>query len=102
MRKASNEGFSKGSVKRFHEKQTTESVLLASDCLVKPGQFDQHFRRAAASMIMSVVYGYPTITSEEDHTVAAVKDFANRVSRAAYPGTYWVEFFPWMRYIPSR
>jgi len=102
MRRAANEGFSKTSVKRFYEKQMTEAVLLACDCLVKPAQFDKHFRRAAASMILSVVYGYPSITSEQDHTVKAANDFANRLTLAACPGTYLVEFFPWMRYVPSR
>ena len=102
MRKAANDGFSKSSVKRFYEKQTTEAIVLACDCLVKPAQWDKHLRRAAASTIMSVVYSYPPITSEEDHTLDVVNDFADRIARAALPGTYWVEFFPWMRHIPSR
>jgi len=102
MRKAANEGFSKGSVKRFYEKQTAEAVLLACDCLGKPAQWDQHFRRAAASMILSVVYGHAPITSEQDHNVVAINDFATRLTRAAYPGAYLVEFLPWMRYFPSR
>ena len=102
MRKAANEGFSKSSVKRFYEKQTTEAILLACDCLVEPAQWDRHFRRTAASMILSVVYGCSPITSDEDNTVKLINDFANRITRAAYPGTYWVEFFPWMRHIPSR
>ena len=102
MRKAANEGFNKGSVKKFHEKQTTEAVRIAYDCLIKPAQWDQHFRRAAASMIMSVVYGHPAITSERDHTLEIVKDFVSRITRAAYPGAHLVEFFTWMRHIPSR
>jgi cytochrome P450 len=102
MRKAANDGFSKSSVKRFHEKQTTEAIILACDCLVTPAQWDNHLRRAAASTIMSVVYGYPPIPPEGDHIVNAVNDLADRNARAAFPGTYWVEFFPWMRYIPSR
>jgi hypothetical protein len=102
MRKAANEGFTKGSVKRFHEKQATEAVLIAYDCITKPAQRDQHFRRAATSMIMSVVYGSPAITSERDHTVEVVNDFAGRLTRAAYPGAHLVEFFTWMRHIPSR
>jgi hypothetical protein len=102
MRKAANEGFSKSSVKRFYEKQTTEAIILVSDCLVKPTRWDAHFRRSAASVILSIVYGRPPITSEEDNTVKVINDFANRFTRAAYPGTYWVEFFTWMRHIPSR
>jgi hypothetical protein len=102
MRKAANEGFSKSSVKKFYEKQMTEAIILASDCLVKPTQWDSHFRCAAVSLVLSIVYGCPPITSEEDNTVKHINDFSNRITRAASPGTYWVEFFPWMRHIPSR
>ena len=101
MRKAANEGFSKGSVKRFHEKQTVEAILLACDCIAKPAQWDRHYRRTAASVMLSVIYGRPPITSE-DKTVEVINDFAYRFTRAVLPGTYWVEFFPWMRHIPSR
>jgi len=99
MRKAANEGFSKSLVKRFYEKQTTEAILLVSDFLVKPTQWDKNFRRAAASVMLSIVYGCAPITSEEDNTVKLINDFTNRITRAACPGTYWVEFFPWMRHI---
>ena len=101
MRKAANEGFGKGSVKRFYEKQMTEAVLLAHDCLVRPAQRGHHYRRAAASMILSVVYGYPPIISE-NHTIKLVNDLSRRLTRAAHPGTYLVEFLPWMRHTPSR
>jgi hypothetical protein len=102
MRKAASEEFVKNSVKQFYETQTTEAVLLSSDSLARPAQWDQNLRRSAASMVLSVVYGHPTITSEKDHTIDLINDFADRLSRAAYPGTYLVEFFHWMRYIPSR
>jgi len=102
MRKAADEGFSKSSIKEFYEKQMTEAVLLAHDCLVKPAQWDNYFHRAAASMILSVVYGHPAITSEQDPTIKTVNSFASRVTRAAYPGVYLVECFPWMRHISSR
>ena len=102
MRKAANEGFSKSLAKKFHEKQMSEAVILACDCLVKPAQVDKHLRRAAASMVLSVVYGCPTIMSEQDQTIKAANDFASRLTSAAYPGAYLVEFLPWMRHIPSR
>ena len=102
MRRASDERFNKGSVKAFYEKQTAAAVLLVYDWLAQPAQWDRHLRHAAGSMIMSIVYGYPTIRSEHDHTIDAVDDFTKRIFRAAYPGTYLVEFFPWMRHVPSR
>ncbi|KAH9983999.1 cytochrome P450 [Russula vinacea] len=81
LRRAANERFSKSSVKGFHETQMTEAVLQASDLLVSPARWDQHFRRAAASMILSVLYSYPTLKPEEDRIVEAINDFAERLLR---------------------
>ncbi|KAH9987169.1 cytochrome P450 [Russula compacta] len=100
LRKAASEGLSKNAVKKFYERQTTEAILLACDWLADPAQWDRHLRRASVSTILSVIYGYPTVTSE-DRTVEIIDDFAERITLAAYPGTYLVEFFPWMRRIPS-
>jgi hypothetical protein len=33
--------------------------------------------------------------------IKAVNDFVARLTRAALPGAHFVEFFPWMMYIPS-
>jgi hypothetical protein len=102
MRKAADEGFTKVSVKAFYEKESTEAVLLACDWLAEPTRWDKHLRRAAASMILSVLYGFSTITSEQNHIVEAINDFAWRIFRAGYPGAHLVEFFPWMQHVPSK
>ncbi len=102
MRKAAHEGLNKGVVKDFHVTQTKEALILASDGLNSPTEWDKHLRRAAASMVLSVVYDQPTIKPGEDHNVKLINDFVQRLTRAAYPGAHLVEFFPWMRYIPSR
>ncbi|KAF8487321.1 cytochrome P450 [Russula ochroleuca] len=101
LRKAANEGLSKSSVKGFHETQMTEAVLQASDLLVSPSRWDQHFRRAATSMTLSVVYGHPTLESEQDHIIESIDDFADRLLKAVTPGSYMVQFFPWLRHLPS-
>ena len=102
MRKAAHEGLNKGVVKDFHGTQTKEALILASDGLSNPTEWDKHLRRAAASMVLSVVYDQPTIKAGQDHNVKLINDFVQRLTRAAYPGAHLVEFFPWMRYIPSR
>jgi hypothetical protein len=102
MRKATHEGFNKGVVKDFHESQTREALLLAAGGLAEPAQWDKHIRRAAASMVLSVVYGQPAIKSEQDPNVKLINNFVQRLARAAYPGAHLVEFFPWMLYISSR
>ena len=102
MRKAAHEGLNKGLVKDFFGTQTKEALILASDGLNNPAEWDKHLRRAAASMVLSVVYDQPTIKPGQDHNVRLINDFVQRLTRAAYPGAHLVEFFPWMRYIPSR
>ncbi|KAN0132228.1 Cytochrome P450 [Lactarius tabidus] len=102
MRRAAHEGLSKTVVESFKTPQFNEAVLLASGLLAQPATLDNHLRRVAASMIMSVTYDTPPVVSELDSGVKAVNDFVARLTRAALPGSHFVEFFPWMRYIPSR
>jgi hypothetical protein len=92
----------KSVVESFKTPQFNEAVLLASGLLAQPATLDNHLRRVAASMIMSVTYDTPPIVSELDSGVKAINDFVARLTRAALPGSHFVEFFPWMRYIPSR
>ena len=70
--------------------------------LVGPARWDQHFRRAAASTTLSVLYGHPTLKSDQHHIVKAINGFAVRLFTAAYMGAHLVQFFPWLRHVPSR
>ena len=102
MRKAASEKLSTSSVKEFYETQMKEAVIQACDLLDKPGLWDRHFRRAAASSTLSIVYGHPTLTSEQDHIVRVINDFAERLFKAVPMGAYLVEFLPWLRHFPAR
>jgi hypothetical protein len=80
----------------------TEAVLMAGGLLGSPARWDQHLRRAATSMALSVLYGYPTPKSEQDHNVEAIHDFSERLLKAIVMGAHPVQFFPRLRHIPSR
>jgi hypothetical protein len=101
MRRAADEELTKGSVKRYHEKQMAEAVILGCDWLSEPAKWDRHLRRATVSTTLTIIYGHPPIKSEQDRTVELINDLARRFTRAALPGAYLVEIFPWMRHIPS-
>jgi hypothetical protein len=101
MRKASHERFSTGSVKGFYETQIKEAVIQACDLLAEPAQWDRNFRRSAASVSLSVVYGYPSLASDQDHIVRVINNFTASLFKAVNMGAYLVEFFPWLRYLPS-
>jgi hypothetical protein len=80
-----------------------EATILVSS-LLKPSanlKLDEHFKRLAASTIMSILYDYPTIMSE-DPALQKIEIYNDRMSRAAAVGSYFVDIFPWMNYIPAR
>jgi len=101
MRKVADEKFSTGSVKGFYETQIKEAVVQACGLLAEPAQWNRNFRRTAASVSLSVIYGYPTLTSEEDHIVRVINNFTTCLFTAVNMGAYLVEFFPWLQLLPS-
>ena len=102
MRKVASEKLSTSSVKEFYETRMKEADVQACDILDEPARWDRHFCRTAASSTLSIVYGYPTLTSEQDHIVWVINDFSERIFHAVPMGAHLVEFFPWLRHLPSR
>jgi hypothetical protein len=104
MRRMAHEALTKKAVQNYHPVQMKESAMLASSLLSSPVSCnrDKHFQRLTASMIMSIVYDYPTLVSEHDQTIDKIEEYISRVSRAATPGAFFVNIFPWMMYIPAR
>ena len=104
MRRAAHEALTKRVVQKYHPIQTKEATILVSSLLTPSTNLkqDRHFKRLAASTIMSVVYDYPTIMSEHDHAVESIEKYNDHVSEAAGLGSYLVDIFPWMNYIPER
>ena len=70
--------------------------------LVGPARWDQHTRRVAASTTLSILYGYPTLKSEQDHVVKDINNFSERLFKAAVMGAHLVQFLPWLRHLPRR
>lgn len=48
-----------------------------------------------------MVYDTPALLSEGDTKITRINDFAERLVSAAHPGAYLVEYFTWMRHLPS-
>jgi len=104
MRRAAHEALTKRAVQNYYPIQTKEAAILASSLVSSSADVDlpKHFHRAGVSTIMSIVYDYPTLQSENDPAVKNIEDFVLRVSNAMTPGRYLVDIFPWMMYIPER
>ena len=104
MRRAAHEALRKKAVKNYNHIQTKEATVLVSSLLTPSSNLkqDRHFKRLAASTIMTIVYDYPTIMSEHDHAVEKIEIYNDRTSDAGVMGTYFVDIFPWMKHIPER
>ena len=104
MRRAAHEALTKRAVKNYDHIQTKEATVLVSSLLIPSSNLkqDRHFKRLAASTIMSIVYDYPTIMSDHDHAVEKIERYIDRTSHAAGMGSYFVDIFPWMKHIPER
>ena len=104
MRRAAHEALTKRVVQSYHPIQMKEATILVSSLLSPSANLkqDEHFRRLAASTIMSIVYDYPTVMSKHDDTLDKIETFNDRISHAVVMGSYFVDIFPWMDYIPAR
>ena len=104
MRRAAHEVLTKRAVQNYYPLQTKEATILASSLISSSAGVDlpKQFHRTGASTIMSIVYDYPTLKSENDPAVKNIEDFMLRICDAMKPGRYLVDIFPWMMYIPER
>ena len=104
MRRAAHEALSKTVLQGYHSIQTKEATILVSSLLSPSSGLhpDKQFYRLTTSLIMSILYDHPTITSEHDETIKDVEAYNVRISHAAAPGANLVDIFPCMIHIPER
>ncbi|KAI0248229.1 cytochrome P450 [Lactifluus subvellereus] len=104
MRRAAHEALTKSAVQNCHPIQMKEATILVSSLLASSAgcNRDKQFQRLAASTVMSIVYDYPTLMSEDGRTIERIDEYVCRLSHAATPGSFFVNIFPWMMYIPER
>ena len=102
FRRVAVEGFSKSVVPNFYPVQGREALRLGLALIKSPSDPEKHFLRHSSSIMLSVNYHFPPVESEDDPVVAGVANHVERVVHEMEPGARLVEFFTWMRYIPSR
>ncbi|TCD67439.1 Protein pns1, partial [Steccherinum ochraceum] len=99
-RRLFHEHFHLGAVDVYRPVQLAVARRLLSWVLDKPEQSRRHVRQMTATIIYRITYG-KTITSMEHEYFVAAEKAVNGASIVSIPGAYWVEFFPFLKHIPS-
>ncbi|KAF9222630.1 cytochrome P450 [Gyrodon lividus] len=86
--------------------QTYESLQMLHakdtilDLLETPEQYQDHARTYAASVVLKVAYGKSTPTHATDPDILEVRKSLDRFRIALQPGSYLVDIFPFLKYLP--
>ena len=107
LRRAAHEALTKRAIQNYQPIQTKEATILLSSLLKKHSanqKQDSRYKRLAASTIMSIVYDYPAIQTDNERIaeVEGIENFNDRLIEALTLGSFFVDIFPWMKYIPAR
>ncbi|THU84659.1 cytochrome P450 [Dendrothele bispora CBS 962.96] len=73
---------------------------LLERLLRSPDDFQAHIRLHAAAIIMKRTYGHH-VEDKDDPFVRLADDASRSTSEAAVPGTFYVDFFPNLKYVPE-
>ncbi|KAH9056472.1 cytochrome P450 [Lactarius vividus] len=101
FRRVAVEGFSKSAAKHFHVTQGREALMLALALMKSPSTLRSHLQRHALSIMFTINYHFQPIASVDDPVIVEIVKHSERLLHEIQPGTRLVEFFSWMRYIPS-
>ncbi|OAX37016.1 cytochrome P450 [Rhizopogon vinicolor AM-OR11-026] len=101
FRKASHTHLQLKSAQTYELAQFAYARDIILDLLDSPRLHQLHIKRFAASVILRIVYGKTTPTLLSDPFLLQLQKMIPRVQSAMMPGTYLVDKYPILKYIPG-
>ncbi|KAH8923828.1 cytochrome P450 [Atractiella rhizophila] len=103
FRKMLHEQMSPKMAATYEPIQTAAVKTHILDILEQPDEHQNHAKKYAASVIMTITYGKDTTTSYTDPEVVAINDCLYQLMLCLRPppAGFWVNYFPIMKYLPS-
>jgi cytochrome P450 len=80
--------------------QLDESTRFSRDLIRDPKSYERYLERYAAGLIMRLAFGQTVYTGNEP-SVRRILGVVHTVERVGSPGTYIVDLFPSLMYLPS-
>ncbi|KAH8817720.1 cytochrome P450 [Flagelloscypha sp. PMI_526] len=99
-RRASHEALKIQAAPQFHPLHLSEARITIRNILDSPEDLHKHINHSNVSFGLRSIFGSPPLRAD-DHRIARIIEIVDRAALAGVPGTYFVEFFPWMEYLPD-
>lgn len=92
--------FNSRAIISYRPLQEYEVRKLLEDLRIDPQAYRRHVKRFIASVILTAAYGYQ-VASADDPFIELVERVTKMVLGPGLPGSSLVDYFPFLRYIPS-
>ncbi|TCD66264.1 hypothetical protein EIP91_001593 [Steccherinum ochraceum] len=99
-RRMFDQQFRLSEVHNFKAIQLKQARRFLSWVLSSPACTQMHTRRFVTAIIFLITYGRK-ITDMDDEHVVLVEAVARGTSAAVLPGAFFVEFMPWLKFLPK-
>ncbi|KAJ3555935.1 hypothetical protein NM688_g2302 [Phlebia brevispora] len=103
-RRAFHQHFNQQAVKQYHSIQTRETrrfLKRAATMCSGDNTLDRDIvSQTYAATILNIIYGM-RIQDFSDEFISLSRRAVESVNNSRMPGRFWVEYFPWLRYLPS-
>lgn len=93
-------GLSPKVAKDYRPLQEQELHTFMKELQRSPENFRKGIKRNACAIILKVAYGYP-MGGYEDEFVKIIDDGFAAFGTLNAPGRFFIEYFPWLRFVPS-
>ncbi|PPQ65061.1 hypothetical protein CVT26_015757 [Gymnopilus dilepis] len=100
MRRAAHEGLSARAVQKYEHVEAREAAATVVQILEAPERWYDHIKRTSASTILAVLYGWPSVKTEDENLIHRIASVVIRMVKSVVPGTYLVNVFPFLNHLP--
>ncbi|KAF8841667.1 cytochrome P450 [Paxillus ammoniavirescens] len=87
-------------IRPFYPMLESESRRFLATVLQRPGELQAHVRKTFTAIVLRISYGYE-VKDGGDYFVDLAHMANEQFVHASLPGRYFVDFVPFLRYIPS-
>ncbi|KAJ8088568.1 hypothetical protein PM082_022641 [Marasmius tenuissimus] len=87
-------------MQEYYDIQRVATNTLIERLNASPDDFIEHINKFSSSMVLKIIYGY-TLKEKDDPYYRLVYDAMEGILAGSNHGTFWVDYLPILKYVPS-